>query len=538
MNKKSKIISGLLVVGLAAAGVYYRVSASKAAASQDDIQTATIQRGSLTTTLGASGNTRSGQSATIVWQTSGKVGEITLQPGDKVQEDQELAALDPNTLSTDMITAKQNLIDAQQALDDLLNSKTQQAQALQAVEDAQTALGSLNQTAAEKSSQAQLALTEAQSALTDAQKNREKMNYPHSSDKLVIEKAQTDYELAKQAYKEALQEYNKWEHKKLTNPERVRALNNLVTAEANMKTKLATYNWYLLGYTDEDIAQADAEVAVAQANLETAQANWGNLKNGTSDAATQLAEATLADAQREWERVKNGPSADDIAAAQAAVDAAQASLDHAKLLAPFAGTITEVNVKTGDLVSSGDTAFRIDDLDSIYVDLQISEVDLDSLKVGQQAILEFDAIPEEQYTGEVTEIGMIGTNSQGVVNYPVTVRILNADENIRPGMTASATITTDKVDNVLTVPNRAIHASNGQRTVTILYEGQQISIPVTVGLVNDTMSEVTSDQLREGDTVVIGGSTSTKTTSSNTRNNLNFGGAAGDFNGPPPAGLP
>ena len=48
------------------------------------------------------------------------------------------------------------------------------------------------------------------------------MNYPHSSDKLVIEKAQTDYELAKQAYKEALQEYNKWEHKKLTNPERVR----------------------------------------------------------------------------------------------------------------------------------------------------------------------------------------------------------------------------------------------------------------------------------------------------------------------------
>ena len=94
------------------------------------------------------------------------------------------------------------------------------------------------------------------------------------------------------------------------------------------------------------------------------------------------------------------------------------------------------------------------------------------------------------------------------------------------------------MDNVLTVPNRAIHASNGQRTVTILYEGQQISIPVTVGLVNDTMSEVTSDQLREGDTVVIGGSTSTKTTSSNTRNNLNFGGAAGDFNGPPPAGLP
>jgi HlyD family secretion protein len=534
--KKRMLISGILVVALAAGFFGYRAYASSQAAAQDDVQTATVQRGSLTATLSASGNTRSGQSATIVWQTSGKVGEVALQPGDLVQEDQELAALDPNSLSTDVIEARQNLIDAQQALDDLLNSKTQQAQALQAVEDAQKALDSLKQTAAEDASQAQLALADAQQALKDAQTNRDKMNYPHSTDPLVIEKAQTDYLLAKQAYKEALKEYNKVDQKRLTNPERVQALNRLVTAEQDMNTKFAIYNWYLLDYTDDDIAQADGELAVAQANLEKAQADYDTLKNGTSQAAIALAEATLADAQREYERVKDGPSQADIAAAQAAVDAAQATLDHAQLLAPFTGTITQVDVKTGDLVSSGESAFRIDDLSSIYVDLEISEYDLASLKVGQPVTLEFDAIPDKEYAGEVTEIGMIGTVSSGVVNYPVIVRITNADEDILPGMTASVTIIVDQVEDALLVPNKAIRTSGGQKTVTVLFEGQQITVPVTVGLVGDSMSEVTGDQLREGDVVVISGSTSSTTTTSN-QSNGNLGGLGG-FDGPPPGGMP
>jgi HlyD family secretion protein len=536
VKKKGIVITALVIVLLVAGGLGYRAWASSQSSSSSEVETSTVTQGSLASTLSSSGNTRSGQSATITWQTSGKVGEVTLQPGDVVQEDQELAALDPNTLNTEMIQAKQDLIDAQQKLDDLLNSKTQQAQALQAVEDAQKALDSLKQTAAEDASQAQLALANAQDALDTAQRTRNAMNYPHSSDKLTIEKAETDYLLAKQAYKEALQEYNKYESKKLTSDKRVRALNQLIAARQKMETTFATYNWYLQNYTDVEIAQADGELAVAQANLETAQANWERLRNGTSQAAIALAEATLADAQREYERVKNGPSEEDIAAAQAAVDAAQASLDHAQLLAPFAGTITEVDVKTGDLVNQGDPAFRIDDLRSNYIDLEISEVDLASLKVGQQALVEFDAVADKQYTGEVTEIGMVGSVSQGVVNYPVTVKVTNADENIRPGMTASVTITTDQVDNALLVPNKALRTVNGQRTVTVLFEGQQISVPVTIGLTGDSMSQVVSDQLREGDVVVVNGATTSTTATSNQGDRVFVGGA--EFGGGPPAGIP
>jgi HlyD family secretion protein len=536
MKKKSLLVTGVLIALIAAGFFGFRVLANSRAAAQEEVQTATVGRGSLASTLSSSGNTRSGQTATITWQTSGKVGEISLQPGDVVEEDQVLAALDDSTLNTDTIQARQDLLDAQQKLDDLLNSRTQQAQALQAVEDAQKSLDSLNANAAEAASQAQLALAQAEQALEQAQQNRQKMDYPHSSDELVIEKAETDYLLAKQAYKEALQEYNKWKKKKLTTPERVQALNRLVTAEQTMKTRFATYNWYLLDYTENDLAQADAELAVAQANLEKAQADWERLKDGSSEGAIALAEATLADAQREWERVKEGASQTDIEAAQAAVDAAQATLDYARLLAPFTGTITEVEVKTGDLVSAGETAFRIDDLASVYIDLQVSEVDLASLKVGQSAALEFDALPDRVYSGEVTEIGMIGTNSQGVVNYPVTVKVTDADESILPGMTAAVTIVVDQVDDVLLVPNKAIRTSGGQQSVTVLFEGQQIAVPVMVGLVGDTQSEVISDQLREGDAVAINGTTSSSsTTNANTREFQNPGGMLGGL-GEPPAG--
>jgi macrolide-specific efflux system membrane fusion protein len=105
-------------------------------------------------------------------------------------------------------------------------------------------------------------------------------------------------------------------------------------------------------------------------------------------------------------------------------------------------------------------------------------------------------------------------------------------------MTASVTIITDQANDVLLVPNKAIHTSDGQKTVTVLFEGQQISVPVTVGLTNDSTSEVTSDQLHEGDVVLISGTTTTSTTSSSQQNNANFGGGPpGDLSGPP-AGLP
>src|SRR3972149_1297435 len=90
MKKKGLLISGILLVAVVAGVLVYRAYAGNQASDSTSLQTATVDRGALTSSLSSSGNTRSGQSATIAWQTSGKVGDVTLQPGDLVAEDQVL----------------------------------------------------------------------------------------------------------------------------------------------------------------------------------------------------------------------------------------------------------------------------------------------------------------------------------------------------------------------------------------------------------------------------------------------------------------
>jgi RND family efflux transporter MFP subunit len=183
----------------------------------------------------------------------------------------------------------------------------------------------------------------------------------------------------------------------------------------------------------------------------------------------------------------------------------------------------------GDIVTAGTTALRIDDLSKLYIVLSISELDISSIKVGQDATITFDAITGKEYNGKVTQISMVANVSQGVVNYPVTVQISDPDESILPSMTASVSIIVAKTDNVLVVPNNALRTSNGQRTVTVLFEGQQVSVPVIVGLIGDTTSEVISDQLRDGDTVVLSGSTTIASGGGNGGGEINFMGPGGDF---------
>jgi HlyD family secretion protein len=511
--KKRYWIIGIIVV-LAIAGFFgYRALSARKASANTPMQTATVSQGSITQELSAAGTVRTGQSATLKWQTSGKVGEVLVKTGDVVEADQELASLDPTSLSTAMINARQNLIDAQKKLDDLLYSKTSEAEAAQAAQDAQSTLDSLKQTNANKLAQAEVALANAQQALKDALAKRAGVNLPNSTNPLAIEKANSEYLLAKKAYIKALNEYQKYFKRPLTDRTRYAALSGLLAAEQKMNSTLKYYNWISGKPTDLSIAQAEANLSLAQANLTQAQSDVDNLKGGPTSPAIALAEAKLADAQRAYDRVKNGPSKDDIAAAQAAVEAAQATLNQQHLTTPFAGTITDVNVLPGDLVGNGDDAFHLNNISEIFVDVQVSEVDINSLKVGQPVSLTFDAIPSKTYTGQVSEIGVDGAVSQGVVNYPVTIQITNPDADIRPAMTAAVAIATAQKDNVLIVPNQAIKTSGNQRTITVLYQGQQIPVVVVVGLNNGVMSEVASNQLKAGDEVVINSSAASTTNS-------------------------
>jgi HlyD family secretion protein len=221
------------------------------------------------------------------------------------------------------------------------------------------------------------------------------------------------------------------------------------------------------------------------------------------DANVAIAEAQLADAQREWERLRDGPDSEDIAAAEARVAAAQASANMARIAAPFAGTITRVDVMPGDQVTPGALAFGLADLSQLLVDVEVSEIDIDRVRPGQTVTLTLDAVLARTYQGTVTGVGLTGNAVQGVVNFPVTVEILDADASVRPGMTAAVNIVVDQIENVLVIPNRAVRVQDSQRVVYVLRNGVPQAVPVVLGASSDTNSQVLEGEVQAGDLIVL-----------------------------------
>jgi HlyD family secretion protein len=221
-----------------------------------------------------------------------------------------------------------------------------------------------------------------------------------------------------------------------------------------------------------------------------------------AEAKLSVAQSKLADAERNWEKVKDKPDPDDLASAKANVDALQAQIDLAVITAPFDGTISDVKLQTGDLVKPGTVAVQLVDLSRLFLDISISEVDINKIKIGQQIQLTFDAIQTKFYDGLVTEISAIGEANQEVIYYTVTCEIQNPDELIKPGMTAASTIAVSKVENVLTVPNRAVQTEGKSRYVTVVRENILTKIPIELGMIAEIRSEVKSGDLKEGDIVV------------------------------------
>ncbi len=222
-----------------------------------------------------------------------------------------------------------------------------------------------------------------------------------------------------------------------------------------------------------------------------------------ADADLALKKAQLDDAQRAYDRIKDGPNPADINAARARVQAAQATLDMTQLSAPFAGTITDAQLLPGDQVTAGTLGFRIDDLSSLLVDVDISEVDINNVQVGQPVTLTFDAILGKEYHGQVEKVSQAGNTVQGVVNFTVTVKITDADEQVKPGMTAAVTITVKELKDVVLIPNRAVRLVDGNRVVYVLRGGQPVKVDVRLGSSSDTMSVLIGGDVKEGEQVIL-----------------------------------
>jgi len=405
LKKYRTILIVLLIAGVAAGVWFFTQRNQNETASV--FQTAAIERGNLTATIGATGTVRAKQTAVLAWQTAGAVDVVNVKVGDNVPADFVMAYLKKTSLSQNIILAEADLANSQATLDELLNSSTALAQSV-------------------------ITLREAQEAYDKAANWRKELNGKIHIKRII--------------YK--------------------RIFNRTVPI-------LKEYR----GYADEGtIAKADENLALAKAKLD--------------------------DAQRTYDRLSSGNQA-EIAAAQARVDAAQATLDLARVSAPFSGIVTESSPLPGDQVNAGIAAFRLDDLSSLYVDVEVSEVDINSVVIGQPVTLTFDAILGKEYHGEVVEVAQTGTAVQGVVSFKVTVELIDADQQVKPGMTAAVNITVEEMQNVLLVPNRSVRLSEGVRVVYLQVNGQPVKTEIRLGSSSDTMSVVASGDVKEGDIVIL-----------------------------------
>ncbi len=500
--KKALWIIGIIAVLIGGFLAYRAYSNSRnARAAQENLQTITLEEGSLAATIGATGTVRANQSAELNWQTSGTIDQVNVRVGDEVTKGQELANLTQTSLAQNVILAQADLVNAQKALDDLLNSQVQQAQALQAVEKAQQALDDANNP--------ELAQASAIKAIADAQKlietaERNLIAAQSTASQSSIDEAKANVTLTKDRLDRAQEKYEPYANKPESNVTRATLLSELSAAQQQYDAAVRQLNSLQGTAAEVDLAVREAELLAAQAQLVEAEREWERIKDGTSLADVSLLEAQLVDAQREWERLKDGPDPEDLAAAQARVAAAQATLDQAYIVAPFAGTITNVESKPGDQVNTGTPAFRLDDLSHLWVDVEVSEVDINQVQEGQPTILTFDAILVKDYSGEVVEVSPVGTTQQGVVNFKVTVELTDADEEVRPGMTTAVEIVVSQLDKALLIPNQAVRAEDGKRMVYILGEnGQLTPVEVTLGASSEKFSQLLGGDLQPGDLIVL-----------------------------------
>ena len=496
----------LLVIVAILVGAFFGWRAFRRArqgkSASKNYQTTIAALGNLTATVGATGTVRANQTASLTWQTSGRVEDILVQVGDRVQAGQVLASLASDSLSPSVILAQADRINAQKSLDALNDTLLAQAQAEQAVERAQQALDDLTANNLLAQAQAQQAATNAQTAVASAEQHLGDLTgEAHQKD---LEAAKASLVLAQDKLDKAQKSFDPYKNR--AEDDYTRAFYQARLSDAQRQYDAAVSALAALQGTtyENNLAQAQASLHLAQAQLADAQQNWETLKAGPSAIDRALLEAQLSDAQSKLADLQAGPDPNDIAALQARMDAAQATLDQTSIRAPFAGTITDIKNSTGDQVTPGKAAFRLDDLSRLLVDVSLSEVDINRIAVGQSVSITFDAISGKEYRGIVNEVASVGdVTSQGAASFVVTVELTNADDDIKPGMTAAVNIIIEQLQDVLLVPNRAVRIFDGERAVYILVDGQGGWVQVTLGVSSGVESQVLAGDLRLGDVVVL-----------------------------------
>lgn len=203
-------------------------------------------------------------------------------------------------------------------------------------------------------------------------------------------------------------------------------------------------------------------------------------------------------------------ASESLRSAEISMQNLQDTMNNYTITAPISGTIIEKDAKVGDAVKTGDTLCIVYDLSYLEMSINVDELQISSISVGQQVQITADAVLDKTYVGTVTRVSMKGASNGGTTTYPVSIRIDDTD-GLRPGMNANAEIVVAKANNALVVPNAAVvrgsyvlvtkdspSAANAD-TAMEAPEGF-VYVPVKTGVSDDDYTQIVSG-IQEGDTI-------------------------------------
>lgn len=491
--KNPYVIGGVVVIVIA--GIWWANSSNKKTTATPITQQA--ETGTLVQSVSGSGTLVPSIQATVPIPTYGRVTSLFVKDGDMVKADQPMLTV--HSLASAQDKAK--------GLATLLSSQDAYNQAI-------TKLTSLNQ-----------ALTSSQQALQDAQKNETIQANTVTSAQTAYSKSLIDAKTTANSAQQNVYNAGAAQDKASTNNEQNAADLGAQNAQLGLKSSALS---------------AKSSTIDAKNNLLQAQRDEASIKLKTQAAnlAHQVAQANLNNQQ-------------------VSVQAAQANLTVARLAyqmltdqtvtAPVAGQIVNMDLVPGQIIDNGSSntntsaistttsgsLFSIIDYSSMRAVVSVSEVDVASVKIGQIATITLDALPDLTLTGTVATVNAVGTTTQGVTTYTVSIALDSIPKQVAPGMTANASIVTATKENIVMVPSTAIQSQGGQNTVQILKNGVVQTVPVTTGISNDSDTEIQSG-INAGDAVVTNPTTNTTTTTTRGGNagfSL-FGGGARGVRGP------
>jgi len=444
-------VLGLAVIGVAFVTVTFINAANQRAASAAGQAKAgtlvTAFVGDLSAGATASGAVQARRSAQLSLGATGTVDEVAVQVGDSVKAGDVLVQLNADALARAVASAQQNLVIQEANLAELRKdaSAADLASAQASVASAQASLEKVQAGAdpadIEASRASLSAAQEAYASLLDG------------PDENAVAQAEANLRNAEAALKQAQAKYDpvSWR----SDIGRLSQSLELEQATNNYQAALASYNSAVKDPAADQIQQA-------RANVEQARANLQKLLDSPTPAELAAARAQLAQAEAQLASLTAGASTEKIAVAEAQVEQSRINLAEAEdnlakatLVAPFDGVVTAVHVAEGEI--AGGLAIEMADMHNLDVVLDVDEVDVGALAVGQPAVITLETWPGAEIDGEVVSIAPQATAGAGaIVSYEVRLSLGQTDLPVRIGMTANADLITAARQGVLLVPNQAI----------------------------------------------------------------------------------